>query len=413
MQTLLNLWRIFSPLFLIVAVVLMLALMLTVKADLMTMFLVLLIALGLFGYSWKAHHWFHRYAKGARFLKTQNFSEALAEFQQGLQGQYFHSDDVRKVLLQDGLAQAQRGLGDYFDAEQTARGAALMAQRVWKKPVAQVRMVWNTWGLCLLDLARLTEAEEVFRTGLGWVESQNKTQELATWLNNLAVALTYQKKYPKALELYERSLVLHEKKYGLRHFLTGLSLMNLAFIHIRLNQPERAEAFALQAQKVFDLRLPTRDVHQAMIRNNLGLVRLQQNRLEEAEALFRQALGISQQIFGPEHPFHAKPLHGLVLALKARQQWDEAELLGQRELRLRQEYLVPTHPDLAETIESYMDLLRNTGRADQAIDIYQQFSQNQTRFVNYLATGIQAHTPGQKVPLEMAIQKREPDGAQQ
>ena len=62
----------------------------------------------------------------------------------------------------------------------------------------------------------------------------------------------------------------------------------------------------------------------------------------------------------------ATSLNNLGLLYLAQGKYAEAEALYQRALAILEKSLGPEHPDVAQVLENYADLLRETGRGEEA-----------------------------------------------
>jgi len=102
--------------------------------------------------------------------------------------------------------------------------------------------------------------------------------------------------------------------------------------------------------------------------NNLAVLYRDQGRYAEAEPLYRRSLAISENAFGPGHTQLAPSVNGLGVIYREQGDYHRAELFFKRALTIVETALGPKHPDVTTSLESYADLLRKTGRTDEAAE---------------------------------------------
>jgi tetratricopeptide (TPR) repeat protein len=99
---------------------------------------------------------------------------------------------------------------------------------------------------------------------------------------------------------------------------------------------------------------------------NTGLLLLQLGRFEDAASPLQRTLEIFEQVLPPGHPNLSYPLHSLGNLHSELQQLAVAEDYFVRALEIRDTAVSEDDPELRQLREDYADLLRATGRADEA-----------------------------------------------
>jgi tetratricopeptide (TPR) repeat protein len=336
--------------------------------------------------------WWNRHVKGLSQINKQQFAEAAETYQQALRDNGFASDDPRRAVLLDGLGQAVKGIGDYADAEPIAREALETAKSAWGERSVAAAIMQVNLGNIYLDLARMDDAQRCYQGSMDLVhELKGDRHPLVSFcINNLGVVATMRRDHAAAEARYREALTRLGNRTLRKSPNPGLARNNLASALVEQGKLDEAEQLAMEAIEIFRRVLPAAHLWNALPRHNLAHVRLKQGRLDEAEDLSREAVAITERSLGPEHPIVAKILHVLVKVLMAGEDWDEAEKHCMRELRLREDYLAPSHPDLADTIRTYAELLRRTGRLDQAADLLGQSQERRAAFLRETDTAIRS-----------------------
>jgi tetratricopeptide (TPR) repeat protein len=215
------------------------------------------------------------------------------------------------VLLPHVLAAA-----DFLDREQ-APDAELMLDASW---------LLDRAGTYLQARARLEDALPLFRRALAINEATYSSDhpEIATTLNNLALALSDLGHPDQAQPLHERALAITEATHGLDHPDVAIRLTNLASALRDLGHPD------------------------------------------QTQPLIERALAIDEATYGPDHPAVANDLNNLALTLSDLGHHHEAQPLIERALAIDEATYGPDHPDVATTLSNLALILSNLGHPDQA-----------------------------------------------
>ncbi|MFO0864995.1 MAG: tetratricopeptide repeat protein [Gemmataceae bacterium] len=387
-------WKIYGPVVLLLSAVVLLfvgVVMMLIGDWVAAACLNVAAKLGLLVNAWTGK-WWNQHLKALKEINKQQFAEAAETYQNALRQGGFPPSDPRRAVLLDGLAQAVKGIGDFADAEPIAREAVETAKAAWGERSVAVAIMQVNLGNIYLDLARMDEAQRCYQASMDLIRALKGDRHplVSFCVNNLGVVATMRRDHASAEGRYREALSQMGRKAFRKTPNPGLARNNLASALVEQGKLEEAERLAMEATDLFRRVLPAQHFWQALPRHNLAQVRLKQGRLDEAEELSQEAVAMTERSLGPEHPLLAKFLHVLVKVLMARDDWDEAERLCMRELRLREDYLVPSHPDLADTVRAYAELLRRTGRLDQAADLLGQSRERKAAFLREMDTAIRS-----------------------
>ncbi|MGQ0810094.1 MAG: tetratricopeptide repeat protein [Nitrospiraceae bacterium] len=135
-----------------------------------------------------------------------------------------------------------------------------------------------------------------------------------------------------------------------------------AFRQGRYADAETRWAAALKKAEEFEVRDPRLDT----TLDSFAFLYSSQLKYADAEPLYQRLLTIRLKVLGSTHPDVAKTLYNLAKLAHAQGQHDKAEPLYQRALAIHEKALGPTHADVAVILESYVALLRETNRLDEA-----------------------------------------------
>jgi tetratricopeptide (TPR) repeat protein len=177
---------------------------------------------------------------------------------------------------------------------------------------------------------RLSDAEAIWAATVRYFEpfANEDPRRLAYALDSFADSLCAQERHDAAEQFYRRAIDIKVKHLGAQHIVVARSLNNLARLYYQLN------------------------------------------RFNEAEPLTKKCVEIYAKIFGTEHPDYATALHNLGTLYHIQVRFKDAEPLYRQALSIRQKTLGPDHPETKGLGRSLANLLRSTGRAQEADRIH-------------------------------------------
>ncbi|MDZ4833285.1 MAG: tetratricopeptide repeat protein [Candidatus Melainabacteria bacterium] len=201
--------------------------------------------------------------------------------------------------------------------------------KITKEPLAVAVSRWENLRR-LAEYAdqerRLADVEAIWAASVRYFEpfANEDPRRLAYALDCFADSLCAQDKHHLAEPYYRRAIDIKAKHLGAQHVVVARSLNNLARLYYQLN------------------------------------------RFQEAEPLTKKCVEIYEQIFGNRHPDYATALHNLGTLYHIQVRFRDAEPLYRQALQIRQETLGPDHPETKGLARSLANLLRSTGREDEA-----------------------------------------------
>jgi tetratricopeptide (TPR) repeat protein len=298
------------------------------------------------------------------------------------------------------------------------------AEKLYSDALAIQRAVWGSEhtesdhpvvARTLNNLARMYRAQGMYSKAEELHLCVLKIREEAFGLYHLDVAESYyclaklyfaQQKYEQAQARCQQALTIQEQQLGPEHPQIASTLVMMARIVAALNDYARAEGLYERALKMWEPTLGPEHYQVAIIRSCLGELYIKMQRYAEAERLLKESLEIRQQLFGPNYQYlsynynnlgdislfqhkyaeaeqyylraltvrepKAKAVHPQIVFSYRRlielymktQRYQEAETVWKK----LEQMLTPEYPDWVAFLENYADLLRRTGREEQAIE---------------------------------------------
>lgn len=170
------------------------------------------------------------------------------------------------------------------------------------------------------------EAEAIWTAALAYFEPHGREdpRRMAYTLDSLGDTYCFQDKNELAEPFYKRAIDIKSKSLGPDHVVVVRGMNTLARLYYQLN------------------------------------------RFKDAEPLAKKCVDAYEKLMGSEHPEYATALHNLGTLYHIQVRFKDAEPLYRRALLIRQRTLGPDHPETKGLARSLANLLRSTGRAEEA-----------------------------------------------
>ena len=239
----------------------------------------------------------------------------------------------------------------------------------------EVAFALNNLGEHYREHGRYGEAEPLLKRAQAIKEQVlgEDHPSIALGLTNLGNLYIEQGRYEDAEPLLERALGITEKVMGPDHPGAARVLYRLGGICYFREQLAPAERYYQRALAVWEGALGPDHPNVALALMALGDLSVEQDRPDQADSLYRRAIKIMEQALGPDHNNVAFALHGLARSLHFQQRDAEAEAVLQRALTILEPSLPPDHPGLLQTVATYANLLRESGREQEAGELEARF----------------------------------------
>jgi len=196
---------------------------------------------------------------------------------------------------------------------------------------------------------------------------------IAVTLGNLGELKRLQRQFRAAETLLEDAVSMHEMAGRTVHLALGTSLLSLASVYKDRKQYQLAEPLVRRAMQIFDLTASPGSREATAALNTLAVLHAELGDFDTAERYLRSAIARRQD--SPPDVSTATAQYNLGKILFETGHAAEAEDWLFRALELRSRLLGPQHPATRLSLEAYANLLRRTGRKEEARRIRAQIKQ--------------------------------------
>jgi tetratricopeptide (TPR) repeat protein len=196
---------------------------------------------------------------------------------------------------------------------------------------------------------------------------------IAVTVGNLGELKRLQRQFRAAETLLKDAVAMHETAGGTAHLALGTSLLSLASVYKDRKQYQLAEPLVRRAMQILDLTAGPGSREAAAALNTLAVLHAELGDFDTAERYLRRAIARRQD--WPPDVSTATVQYNMGKVLLETGRAAEAEDWLFRALELRSRLLGPQHPATRLSLEAYADLLRRTGRKEEARRIRAQIKQ--------------------------------------
>ena len=199
-------------------------------------------------------------------------------------------------------------------------------------------------------------------------ESGTDDESLGVALTGLGLAFSAQRQFTEAVLVLRRAVRVKGGVLGREHLDYARALLDLGTVHRLKNEHAMAEPVIRRAVEILEQALGPEHPEVAGNLTNLGGRLRDQGKFAEAEPILKRALAIREKILPPNHPDVVRSMLGLANLYAHRMQYAEAEPIFQRCVMVLDEIAAygTGYPNLPDTLRLYANLLRSTGRKEEA-----------------------------------------------
>jgi tetratricopeptide (TPR) repeat protein len=224
----------------------------------------------------------------------------------------------------------------------------------------------------LNDMGLYAEAGEIGEQCLvDFNDLENETNWSKT-LHNVGDVYDSQGQYDKAIEYYEKSLVIRLKAFGPDHPDVGASYNNLGVAYDSQGQYDKAVEYY---KKSLVIRLKAFGSDHSIVSqsyNNLGNVYDSQGQYDKAIEHFEMSLVIRLKAFGPEHPDVGASYNNLGSVYYRQGQYDKAIEYYEKSLVIYLKALGVYHPDVGASYNNLGNVYNFQCQYNKAIEHYEK-----------------------------------------
>ncbi|MDI1353999.1 MAG: CHAT domain-containing protein [bacterium] len=254
------------------------------------------------------------YQSRGRFTKARPFTEkALALRMEG---------DNKGMLLvsENNLAVLKKETGSYTDAEADLKKALLLASEL--KDKLATALLNNNLAMTYLDMNKLKQAEDLMHSSLSeasTVLKENSSNYIKLQIN-LANVYRFEKKYTNAEEIYQRAIVVKEKKLGTHPDLAHLK-KGLAQLYMEMGKTSEVEKLLQSAYDIDKKKLGEANPATVAIQQELANYYRFTGNTKKSLDLIIKVVAKKKELYGEKHPNYIQALEDLALT-----QWEDKRL---------------------------------------------------------------------------------------
>ncbi len=213
----------------------------------------------------------------------------------------------------------------------------------------------------------LEQAIDIYKNIYGF-----KHSDVAMSLNNLSMLYSKIGQYEKAILLNEQAVAIYLDVRGKKHSDYATSLNNLAVLYYFTAQYESALPILEQVLDIQEFNLGLYHTDVALSLNNIGLIYSQLGEYNKAIQIQNRALQIYRKVFGSEHVSVARTLNNLsVIYLKIGQHETALKLQEQVLIQYKNAY-GPEHPDVTLSLSNIGSIHSEMGEYKNAMKYFDQ-----------------------------------------
>ena len=178
--------------------------------------------------------------------------------------------------------------------------------------------------------------------------------------------------YAKALEWYEKALIIREKVLGREHPDVATIYNNIAFLYYNYGDFAEASEWHGKALAIREKVLGKEHPDTAASYNNIALVYLKQGSFVEALEWFEKSLTIQEKVLDKGHPDIAATYNNIALVYSYQGDNTEALEWYEKALVIQEKVLDKEHPDIAKTYNNIAFVYSRLGEYSNALEWYEK-----------------------------------------
>jgi TonB family protein len=223
--------------------------------------------------------------------------------------------------------------------------------------------------LCLTVLfvtTTSTLAAQVVSSTPKATDSGQQELDEAARQHSLAFKLFNEKKFDEAVSAAKRAVEIREKALGETHYLTRLSLKNLAQIYVAKQSYGEAVSIYQRLLSIYGKVFKPGTEEEINALEQIATLYFYQHKLDEAERNYLHVLELRETALGKDHLQVAHTLYQLATLYQFSGKDDQARLTYQRAVDIWEKHTETVSPEYVATLERYSCLLRRDNRVKEA-----------------------------------------------
>ena len=227
--------------------------------------------------------------------------------------------------------------------------------------------------LKLNDSARALHAVESRRFYAEFCELlPHYENELENSAFDIAYIFDCQGDYDKALEWYDKALVICEKKPEPEHFGAATLYNNIAGVYANQGDYNKALELYMKALGICEKELGTEHPETATVHSNIAGVYENQYKYDKALEQYKKALVIREKELGTEHPDTARVYNNIAVVYEDQGEYDKALDLYEKALDILVKLVGTEHPDTARAYSNIAGVYESQGDYAKALILHEE-----------------------------------------
>ncbi|GHU74497.1 hypothetical protein FACS1894188_02900 [Clostridia bacterium] len=201
-----------------------------------------------------------------------------------------------------------------------------------------------------------------------WENAPKEQQSsVAQILSNIAEVYYNQGKYKKALELYNKVLLIRGPVFGTAQLDTGEVYNNIGNIYYMQGEYQKALDFYSKNLSYCSTDSP---IYTAQVYNNIATVYGEMGKYEESLDYYSKAVNIKKSILGEESPNTLDTYSNIASVYCKQGDYEKALELNIKVLTTRERVLGKKHLDTADSYHNTANVYARQGNYKKALDLY-------------------------------------------
>lgn len=202
--------------------------------------------------------------------------------------------------------------------------------------------------------------------------NDTKNEYYSTLLNNIGCIYKNKGNYLKAMEYFEKSLIIFEEVIGTENPSTATSYNNIGFLYKSIGDYLKAIEYYEKALKIREKVFGTLHRHTAQSNDNIGGVYYSMGNYNKALEFYKKALNISEKVLGTEHPDTAISYNNIGLLYNSMSDYSKALEYHKMALNTYEKVLGIEHPDTATSYNNIGLLYDSMGDYPKALEYHEK-----------------------------------------
>lgn len=187
--------------------------------------------------------------------------------------------------------------------------------------------------------------------------------------HSLAVKLFNEKKYDEALVAAKRAAEIREARLGAEHYLTRLSLNNLAQMYVAKDNYGEALKIFQRLLPIYEKVLKPGSEEEVRTLEQIAVMFFYEHKFGDAEKTYQRALEVREATAGKESPQTASVLYHLATFYQFSGKDDQAKTYYQRAIAIWAKATNAESSEYVASLERYSCLLRKDNREAEADEL--------------------------------------------